>query len=180
MRQLQSRQVSSDLVPLWNTPSNSFFLQLKLPSRSLENTSNLDEQQHLVNEALHGASVPNPATPLRGQVGTVQTIQLRPSPAAGTAVGTAGVGATNNGTASKLPSGAALRTTATKSPNVMPLLNSSEICRQLHELRRHNEELRRRVELVQKEKEDMLQRIERLEQLMLVRESDAEMEYVDI
>lgn len=169
------------MVSLWNTPSNFFFLQLKLPSRSLENASNLDEQQHLVNEALHGASVPNSATPLRGQVGTVQTIQLRPSPApAGTAVGAGGVGATNNGTASKLPSGAALRTTATKSPNVMPLLNSSEICRQLHELRRHNEELRRRVELMQKEKEDMLQRIERLEQLMLVRESDAEMEYVDI
>lgn len=127
--------------------------------------------------------MPNPATttsaPLRGQVGAVQTIQLRPSPAAaGTAVGASG--AINNGTANKHPSAPALRTTATKSPNVMPLLNSSEICRQLHELRRHNEELRRRVELHQKEKEDMLQRIERLEQLMLIRESDAEMEYVDI
>lgn len=152
----------------------------------MENTGNLDEQQHLVNEALHGASAPNPATttsaaPLRGQVGTVQTIQLRPSPAAaGTAVGVVGGGAINNGTANKHPSAPALRTTATKSPNVMPLLNSSEICRQLHELRRNNEELRRRVDLYQKEKEDMLQRIERLEQLMLIRESDAEMEYVDI
>lgn len=68
----------------------------------------------------------------------------------------------------------------TKGPNVMPLPTSSEIGRQLHELRRHNEELRRRMDVVQKEKEDMLLRIERLEQLMLIRDSDAEMKYVNI
>lgn len=160
--------------------------QLKLPSlpRSLD-SSNFDDPQQLLNETINATPTPNPATTstLRGQVGTVQTIQLRPSPASGAPVGT-----TNNGTANKTPGNTSMRSSLrggsevnpTKSPNVMPLLTSYEVCRQLQELRRNNDELRRRMEVVQKEKEDMLQRIERLEQLLLVRESDAEMEYVDI
>ncbi|KAL7733573.1 hypothetical protein ACLKA6_005040 [Drosophila palustris] len=167
MRQLQSRQ-------------------LKLPTvaRTVDSV-NLEEQQQLLSEAMNTTPTLNPATTstLRGQVGTVQTIQLRPSPTAGNPVG-----AINNGTANKTPSTSTMRTNLrsgsevnpTKGPNVTPLLTSYEVCRQLQELRRHNDELRRRVEVVQKEKEDMLQRIERLEQLLLVRESDAEMDYVDI
>ncbi|XP_032598658.1 inversin-A [Drosophila grimshawi] len=167
MRQLQSRQLKLPAVP-----------------RPLE-IGDIDEQQKLINEATNTTPTPNlaVASTMRGQVGTVQTIQLRPSPAAGTAVG-----ATNNGTANKSLGTAAIRSSlrsgnefnTTKGPNVMPLLTSSEICRQLHELRRHNDELRRRVEIVQKEKEDMLLRIERLEQLVSVREPEAEMNYVGI
>ncbi|KAH8301911.1 hypothetical protein KR044_000510 [Drosophila immigrans] len=171
--------------------------QLKLPTmaRPLDH-SGMDEQQHLLNEAMNATpahtSHPASTSTLRGQMGTVQTIQLRPTPAAGGGAATTVGGASNNnnGTANKTPGGtAAMRAnlrgtneanTSGKSPNVMPLLTSYEICRQLQELRRHNEELRRRVELVQKEKEDMHQRLERLEQLLLVRESDAEMDYVDI
>ncbi|KAH8365926.1 hypothetical protein KR093_007393 [Drosophila rubida] len=172
--------------------------QLKLPTvaRPLDNSS-LDEQQHLLNEAINATSAaaahtthPAATSTLRGQMGTVQTIQLRPTPASGGGTGTVGP-VNNNGTAHKTPAGGTTTMRANlrgasdanaggKSPNVMPLLTSYEICRQLQELRRHNEELRRRVELVQKEKEDMHQRLERLEQLLLVRESDAEMDYVDI
>ncbi|EDW66759.1 uncharacterized protein Atac3 isoform X2 [Drosophila virilis] len=165
MRQLQSRQ-------------------LKLPSRPIDSGA-IDEQQQLLNEVIASTVTHNPAatSTLRGQVGTVQTIQLRPSLAAGTAVG-----ATNNGAAIKPSATAPMRSNlrtgnefnTTKGPNVMPLATSSEIGRQLHELRRHNEELRRRMDVVQKEKEDMLLRIERLEQLMLIRDSDAEMKYVNI
>lgn len=167
MRQLQSRQ-------------------LKLPSvpRSIDNVA-IDEQQQGLNEAINPTTAHNPAAPstMRGQVGTVQTIQLRPSPAAGTAVG-----ASNNGIANKPSTNATMRSnlrtgnefSTTKGPNVMQLPTSTEICRQVHELRRHNEELRRRVDVMQKEKEDMLLRIERLEQLVLIRDSDTEMKYVDI
>ncbi|KAH8408625.1 hypothetical protein KR215_008714 [Drosophila sulfurigaster] len=168
--------------------------QLKLPTvaRPLDNR-NLDEQQHLVNETMNATpahtSHPASTSTLRGQMGTVQTIQLRPTPAAGTgAAATVGAASNNNGTANKTSAGVRpnLRAGANdvnatgKGPNVMPLLTSYEMCRQLQELRRHNEELRRSVELVQKEKEDMHQRLERLEQLLLVRESDVEMDYVDI
>ncbi|XP_060656800.1 ankyrin-2 [Drosophila nasuta] len=168
--------------------------QLKLPTvaRPLDNR-NLDEQQHLVNETMNATpahtSHPASTSTLRGQMGTVQTIQLRPTPAAGAgAAATVGAASNNNGTANKTSAGVRpnLRAGANdvnatgKGPNVMPLLTSYEMCRQLQELRRHNEELRRSVELVQKEKEDMHQRLERLEQLLLVRESDVEMDYVDI
>lgn len=155
---------------------------MKLPS--IDNV-NPEDQQQLLSESINATATLNPATTstLRGQVGTVQTIQLRPSPTAGSPVG-----ATNNGIVTKTPGNATMRSNLrggsevnpTKGPNVMPLLTSYEICRQLQELRRHNDELRRRVEVVQKEKEDMLHRIERLEQLLMVRESDAEMDYVDI
>ncbi|XP_017855576.1 PREDICTED: tankyrase isoform X1 [Drosophila arizonae] len=160
--------------------------QLKLPSvpRSVDSSA-IDDQQQVQNEVIVPSATHNPATTstMRGQVGTVQTIQLRPSPAAGTAVG-----ATNNGIVNKSSPNTTMRTNlrtgnefnTTKGPNVMQLPTSTEICRQVHELRRHNEELRRRVDVMQKEKEDMLLRIERLEQLVLIRESDTEMKYVDI
>ncbi|XP_033243953.1 ankyrin-1 isoform X3 [Drosophila miranda] len=157
MRQLQSRQ-------------------LKLPSvqRTLE-PSMLDEQQHLLKDVISPSSqqapAANPATAstLRGQVGTVQTIQLRPSPAAGAALGT-----TSNGVASKAVGNVAKL--GAKGANVMPLLTSSEICRELHELRRQNEELRRRVDSFHREKEQMVKRIDRLEHLVLIRE--AEIDYL--
>lgn len=59
----------------------------------------------------------------------------------------------------------------------MPLLTSSEICRQLHELRRQNEDLRRRADSFQREKEEMLRRIDRLEQMVLVQESEADLDF---
>ncbi|KAH8375656.1 hypothetical protein KR200_004310 [Drosophila serrata] len=153
--------------------------QLKLPSlpKPIEPTTALDEQQHS-NEATVAPILPvnNPASAtLRGQVGTVQTIQLRPS-----LTNASGQGHTNNGVAAvKTAGGNALKLPSTKAPNVMPLLTSSEICRQLHELRRQNEDLRRRVDSFQREKEEMLRRIDRLEQLVLIRDSEAEMEYAD-
>ncbi|XP_020801701.1 inversin-B [Drosophila serrata] len=153
--------------------------QLKLPSlpKPIEPTTALDEPQHS-NEATVPPTLPvnNPASAtLRGQVGTVQTIQLRPS-----LTNASGQGHTNNGVAAvKTAGGNALKLPSTKAPNVMPLLTSSEICRQLHELRRQNEDLRRRVDSFQREKEEMLRRIDRLEQLVLIRDSEAEMEYAD-
>ncbi|KAH8379306.1 hypothetical protein KR009_004135 [Drosophila setifemur] len=152
MRQLQSRQ-------------------LKLPSLQRPQEATIIDEPP--NESTMSQPASSPAAPstLRGQVGTVQTIQLRPSPAV---VGSgSGQGATNNGMTSKTVASAAKLSSA-KAPNVMPLLTSSEICRQLHELRRQNEDLRRRVDTVQREKEDMLQRIVRLEQLVLIRESESE------
>ncbi|XP_033239537.1 GA-binding protein subunit beta-1 isoform X1 [Drosophila pseudoobscura] len=159
MRQLQSRQ-------------------LKLPSvqRTLE-PSMLDEQQQLLNDIISPSSQQAPAvspataSTLRGQVGTVQTIQLRPSPASGAALGT-----TSNGVASKAVGNVAKL--GAKGASVMPLLTSSEICRQLHDLRRQNEELRRRVDSFHREKEQMLKRIDRLEQLVFIRESEAEIDYL--
>ncbi|XP_034136484.1 ankyrin repeat, PH and SEC7 domain containing protein secG isoform X2 [Drosophila guanche] len=161
MRQLQSRQ-------------------LKLPSvQRPPEPSIMDEQQQLLNEviapssqqaaAAHSAT----ASTLRGQVGTVQTIQLRPSPAAGAALVT-----TSNGVASKAVANVAK--VGSKGPNAMPLMTSSEIFRQLHELRRQNEELRRRVDSFHREKEQMLKRIDRLEQLVFIREPDAEIDYVGV
>lgn len=152
--------------------------------RSVDSSA-IDDQQQVLNDVIVPSATHNPATAstMRGQVGTVQTIQLRPSPAAGTAVG-----ATNNGIANKSSPNTTMRTNlrtgnefnTTKGPNVMQFPTSTEICRQVHELRRHNEELRRRVDVMQKEKEDMLLRIERLEQLVLIRDSDTEMKYVDM
>lgn len=144
----------------------------------MEPTTALDELQH-GNETAGPPALPanNPASAssLRGQVGTVQTIQLRPSPTSAS-----GQGHTNNGvTAGKTVGGSTLKLPSTKAPNVMPLLTSSEVCRQLHELRRQNEDLRRRVDSFQREKEEMLRRIDRLEQLVLIRDSEAEMEYAD-
>lgn len=63
-------------------------------------------------------------------------------------------------------------TPATTSSAVIPLLTPNEICRQLLELRKQNEELRRKFELAQKEKEEMRQRLERLEELLLVERAD--------
>ncbi|XP_053952796.1 probable serine/threonine-protein kinase tsuA [Anastrepha ludens] len=56
--------------------------------------------------------------------------------------------------------------------NVISLLSVPEICRQLYELRRHNDELRRKFETAQKEKEEMRQRLDRLEELLLVEKTD--------
>lgn len=56
--------------------------------------------------------------------------------------------------------------------SVIPLLSTPEICRQLLELRKQNEELKRKFDLVQKEKEDLKQRLERLEELLLVERTD--------
>lgn len=61
---------------------------------------------------------------------------------------------------------------AASSSSVIPLLTAPEICRQLLELRKQNEELRRKFDLAQKEKEEMRQRIERLEELLLVERTD--------
>ncbi|XP_033239538.1 GA-binding protein subunit beta-2 isoform X3 [Drosophila pseudoobscura] len=152
--------------------------ELKLPSvqRTLE-PSMLDEQQQLLNDIISPSSQQAPAvspataSTLRGQVGTVQTIQLRPSPASGAALGT-----TSNGVASKAVGNVAKL--GAKGASVMPLLTSSEICRQLHDLRRQNEELRRRVDSFHREKEQMLKRIDRLEQLVFIRESEAEIDYL--
>ncbi|KAH8349639.1 hypothetical protein KR084_003201 [Drosophila pseudotakahashii] len=153
--------------------------QLKLPSlqRPLEPTTILEESQGL-NEAVVLPTLPanHPASSssLRGQVGTVQTIQLRPSLSAGS-----GQVPTNNGVTPSKPFVSATKLTSAKSPNVMPILTSSEICRQLHELRRQNEELRRRADTFQREKEEMLRRIDRLEQMVLVRESEADVDFGD-
>ncbi|XP_043651188.1 ankyrin repeat domain-containing protein 50 [Drosophila teissieri] len=150
--------------------------QLKLPSlqRPLEPT--LLEDSHSLNEAAIPAPLPSnhPASgsSLRGQVGTVQTIQLRPSLSAGSGQCTA-----NNGAAPSKAIVNATKQPTAKSPNVMPLLTSSEICRQLHELRRQNEELRRRADSFQREKEEMLRRIDRLEQMVLVQESEADLDF---
>ncbi|KAH8347546.1 hypothetical protein KR059_012482 [Drosophila kikkawai] len=151
--------------------------QLKLPSlpKTMEPTTGLDESQHGIETAVPPVNSSPASASLRGQVGTVQTIQLRPSPTIAS-----GQGHTNNGVAAvKASGGSTLKLPSAKAPNVMPLLTSSEICRQLHELRRQNEDLRRRVDTFQREKEEMLRRIDRLEQLVLIRDSEAEMEYVD-
>lgn len=74
---------------------------------------------------------------------------------------------TTNNTASSSSS-----TTTSSSSSVIPLLSTPEICRQLLELRKQNEELRRKFDLVQKEKEDLKQRLERLEELLLVERTD--------
>lgn len=50
---------------------------------------------------------------------------------------------------------------------VIPLLTIPEICRQLLELRKQNDELRRKYEIAQKEKEDFRNRLERLESLLV-------------
>ncbi|XP_017066383.1 serine/threonine-protein phosphatase 6 regulatory ankyrin repeat subunit B isoform X2 [Drosophila eugracilis] len=153
--------------------------QLKLPSlqKPLEPTT-IVEESHGLNESVVHSTLPANNLPssstLRGQVGTVQTIQLRPSLPAGS-----GQGTTNNGVASSKPFVNATKLSTAKSPHVMPLLSSSEICRQLHELRRQNEELRRRADSFQREKEEMLRRIDRLEQMVLVRESEADMDFGD-
>lgn len=60
----------------------------------------------------------------------------------------------------------------TSASSVIPLLTTPEICRQLLELRKQNEDLRRKFDLVQKEKEDFRQRLERLEELLLVERTD--------
>ncbi|XP_055912253.1 ankyrin repeat domain-containing protein 17 isoform X4 [Eupeodes corollae] len=70
-----------------------------------------------------------------------------------------------------------IRYSFTKSPNkaatlpertpVIPLLTIPEICRQLLELRKQNDELRRKYEIAQKEKEDFRNRLERLESLLI-------------
>ncbi|XP_067644865.1 uncharacterized protein Atac3 isoform X2 [Eurosta solidaginis] len=52
--------------------------------------------------------------------------------------------------------------------NMCALLSVPEICRQIYELRRQNDELRRKFEASQKEKEEMCQRLDRLEELLLV------------
>ncbi|XP_068139899.1 uncharacterized protein Atac3 isoform X1 [Drosophila tropicalis] len=155
--------------------------QLKLPSlrKPLESGST-DEQQHLLNEAITTPISPHNlamSSTLRGQVGTVQTIQLRPSQSTGST-------STNNGTAFKNATRSNLRganelNANTRAPNVMPLLTSSEICRQLHELRRQNDELRRSVDSIQKEKEEMRKRIEHLEQQVLLGEAQEVMQYVN-
>lgn len=54
------------------------------------------------------------------------------------------------------------------SPTVISLLSVPEICRQLRELRKQNEELRRKFDIAQKEKEDIQQRLERLEGALLL------------
>ncbi|XP_075159810.1 ada2a-containing complex component 3 isoform X2 [Haematobia irritans] len=58
------------------------------------------------------------------------------------------------------------------SASVVPLLTTNEICRQLLIMKQQNEELRRKFDLAQKEKEEMRQRIERLEELLLVERTD--------
>uniref|UniRef100_A0A0A1X959 GA-binding protein subunit beta-1 n=1 Tax=Zeugodacus cucurbitae TaxID=28588 RepID=A0A0A1X959_ZEUCU len=55
---------------------------------------------------------------------------------------------------------------------VISLLSVPEICRQLYELRRQNDELKRKFETAQKEKEEMRQRLDRLEELLLVEKTD--------
>ncbi|EDV38933.1 uncharacterized protein Dana_GF25050, isoform A [Drosophila ananassae] len=144
--------------------------QLKLPSLQRTHAQDATTSDETLSESQPGS---NPASTLRGQVGTVQTIQLRP-PTTGT-----GQGPANNGVSASKGIGSAGKLTTGKAPNVMPLLTSSEICRQLHELRRQNEELRRRLDTQQREKEEMMRRLDRLEQLVLIRESETEVEYTE-
>lgn len=55
---------------------------------------------------------------------------------------------------------------------VISLLSVPEICRQLYELRRQNDDLKRKFEAAQKEKDEMRQRLDRLEELLLVEKTD--------
>ncbi|XP_069967443.1 ankyrin repeat domain-containing protein 36B isoform X2 [Bactrocera oleae] len=55
---------------------------------------------------------------------------------------------------------------------VISLLSVPEICRQLYELRRQNDDLKRKFDAAQKEKEEMRQRLDRLEELLLVEKTD--------
>ncbi|XP_039965706.1 ankyrin repeat domain-containing protein 18A isoform X1 [Bactrocera tryoni] len=55
---------------------------------------------------------------------------------------------------------------------VISLLSVPEICRQLYELRRQNDDLKRKFDVAQKEKEEMRQRLDRLEELLLVEKTD--------
>uniref|UniRef100_A0A1I8NHC2 Uncharacterized protein n=1 Tax=Musca domestica TaxID=7370 RepID=A0A1I8NHC2_MUSDO len=59
-------------------------------------------------------------------------------------------------------------------PSVIPLLTVPEICRQLLELRKQNDELRRKFEIAQKEKEELRLRLDRLEELLLVERTEEE------
>ncbi|XP_030385464.1 uncharacterized protein LOC115632452 isoform X2 [Scaptodrosophila lebanonensis] len=153
--------------------------QLKLPTVHKKGEGGaIEDQQQMSNDAITPATNSPATTSTRGQVGTVQTLQLRPLSSTGVSV------VTNNGTTTKTTTPTTFRTnmrsesSTMKAPNVMPLLSSSEICRQLHELRRQNEELRRRFDLVEREKEEMLHRIEQLEQLIIVRDSEPDVEFV--
>ncbi|XP_073843457.1 ada2a-containing complex component 3 isoform X2 [Musca autumnalis] len=74
----------------------------------------------------------------------------------------------------KPPQSQESKPTATASPSVIPLLTVPEICRQLLELRKQNEELRRKFEIAQKEKEELRQRLDRLEELLLVERTEDE------
>ncbi|XP_037934907.1 probable serine/threonine-protein kinase tsuA isoform X2 [Teleopsis dalmanni] len=51
---------------------------------------------------------------------------------------------------------------------IVPILSQAEICRQLTELRKQNVELKRKMDLVLKENEEMRSRLDRLEQVQLV------------
>ncbi|XP_070136441.1 GA-binding protein subunit beta-1 isoform X1 [Drosophila bipectinata] len=139
--------------------------QLKLPSLPRAHAQDATNADEPLTESQPGS---NPASTLRGQVGTVQTIQLRPPTTS------SGQGPANNGVSGSKGIGSAGKLAAAKAPNVMPLLTSSEICRQLHELRRQNEDLRRRLDTQQREKEEIMRRLDRLEQLVLLREPEAD------
>ncbi|XP_023299781.2 basic-leucine zipper transcription factor B isoform X2 [Lucilia cuprina] len=135
------------------------------------------QQQTLIKQQPTVAKQPVRIVPAKRveHMGTVQVRQQMPSTTtthnikANTSIG----GASNNtvNTANNTKSvGTQAQTNASSS--VIPLLTTPEICRQLLDLRKNNEELRRKFDMVQKEKEELRQRLERLEELLLVERTD--------
>lgn len=100
------------------------------------------------------------------------TVQVRQIPTQTIKLNSNGTINANNQEIKTYSKPAATANTSTSASSVIPLLTTPEICRQLLELRKQNEDLRRKFDLVHKEKEDFRLRLERLEELLLVERTD--------
>ncbi|XP_037813281.1 probable basic-leucine zipper transcription factor N isoform X2 [Lucilia sericata] len=135
------------------------------------------QQQTLIKQQPTVAKQPVRIVPAKRveHMGTVQVRQQMPNTTtthtikANTSIGGANINTVNTANNTK---SVGTQATANASSSVIPLLTTPEICRQLLELRKNNEELRRKFDLVQKEKEELRQRLERLEELLLVERTD--------
>ncbi|XP_065361356.1 GRIP and coiled-coil domain-containing protein isoform X2 [Calliphora vicina] len=131
------------------------------------------QQQTLIKQQPSVAKQPVRIVPAK-RVEHMGTVQVRQMPTPNIKANTSAISSdsiTNNQEVKTYTKAGAAAATATSS-SVIPLLTTPEICRQLLELRKNNEELRRKFDLVQKEKEDLRLRLERLEELLLVERTD--------
>lgn len=129
------------------------------------------QQQTLIKQQPSVAKQPVRIVPAK-RVEHMGTVQVRQMPTPNIKANTSAISSDSTTHNQEVKTYTKTGAAAATSSSVIPLLTTPEICRQLLELRKHNEELRRKFDLVQKEKEDLRIRLERLEELLLVERTD--------
>ncbi|TMW52796.1 hypothetical protein DOY81_002130 [Sarcophaga bullata] len=162
----------SDIIQIETKDNNTNLLEAEFQIQQQGQDPPAPQQQPLMSKPEPSvAKQPVRIVPAK-RVEHMGTVQVRQIPTQTIKLNSNGAINANNQEIKTYSKPTATGNTSTSASSVIPLLTTPEICRQLLELRKQNEDLRRKYDLVQKEKEDFRLRLERLEELLLVERTD--------